>query len=52
VSYLTQGAFALREGTMTGFPPGEGGVLLSWGLWQIPDAENDEEWLDPEPESA
>ena len=37
MSYLMQGRYPLREG-MTH----DGNVLLSWGLWEIPDAANDE----------
>lgn len=49
-SYLRQGFFPLKEGYTH-----DGNVLLSFGIWEVPEASNDEakndpEWHDTEPE--
>lgn len=40
-SYLAQGLYPLREG-MTH----DGNVALSWGLWEVPEADNEPRWAD------
>lgn len=41
MSYLLHGRFPLREGATH-----DGAVLLSWGTWTPPEADNDDEWED------
>lgn len=40
-SYFGYGLFPLREGHTH-----DGNVLLVWGLWEVPQADNDDEWVD------
>lgn len=56
--YSSYGAFPLRDGWLVGYPtPDERAVMLSWGLWEPPradndsseDASNESEWRDTEP---
>lgn len=42
MSYLLQGKYPLREGTCH-----DGSVLLSWAIWTVPDASNDETYVPP-----
>lgn len=52
MSYIMQGEFALRGAHTFGFDePEDMGVELSWGLWEQPTADNDDEW-DTGPEAA
>lgn len=46
---LRHGFFPLMEGVMTGFDtePESQGVLLSWGLWESHEADNDEKIEEP-----
>lgn len=48
-NYLLQGAFAMPQARMVNFkgeenqlPVSDMGVEIVWGLWEIPDADNDE----------
>jgi len=51
VQYFLQGRYMLRGAYMENCPPESGGAEVSWGLWFIPEAANDEEIFDDDPTS-